>query len=84
MSKSKNHTNHNQNKKAHKNGIHRVKSQKYRSLKGVSSLCVYTQDTHTHHPTHSRAGVSLQGAPQARLSGRQGSYRRAAGVVAAK
>ena len=35
MAKSKNHTNHNQNKKAHKNGIHKVKRQRYTSLKGV-------------------------------------------------
>lgn len=35
MAKSKNHTNHNQNKKAHKNGIHRPKSCRYPSLKGV-------------------------------------------------
>ena len=35
MAKSKNHTNHNQNKKAHRNGIKRVKSQRYPSTKGV-------------------------------------------------
>jgi len=35
MAKSKNHTNHNQNKKQHRNGIHRPKSQRYPSLKGV-------------------------------------------------
>ncbi|KAI8613531.1 ribosomal L29e protein family-domain-containing protein [Chytriomyces sp. MP71] len=33
--KSKNHTNHNQNKKAHKNGIRKPKTNKYPSLKGV-------------------------------------------------
>lgn len=31
MAKSKNHTNHNQIKKAHRNGIKRVKTHKYRS-----------------------------------------------------
>mmetsp|Transcript_49207 Transcript_49207/g.100476 ORF Transcript_49207/g.100476 Transcript_49207/m.100476 type:complete len:210 (+) Transcript_49207:174-803(+) len=31
--KSKNHTNHNQNKKAHKNGIKRVKTHRYSSMK---------------------------------------------------
>ena len=36
MAKSKNHTNHNQNKKAHRNGIKKPKSNKYPSLKGVS------------------------------------------------
>ncbi|ORY50756.1 large subunit ribosomal protein 29, partial [Rhizoclosmatium globosum] len=33
--KSKNHTNHNQNKKAHKNGIKKPKTNRYPSLKGV-------------------------------------------------
>ncbi|KAK9238736.1 ribosomal L29e protein family-domain-containing protein [Lipomyces kononenkoae] len=35
MSKSKNHTNHNQNKKAHRNGIKKPKTSRYPSLKGV-------------------------------------------------
>ena len=35
MAKSKNHTNHNQNKKAHRNGIRRPKSNKHASMKGV-------------------------------------------------
>ena len=35
MSKSKNHTNHNQNKKAHRNGIKKVKTGRYMSMKGV-------------------------------------------------
>ncbi|KAH9441345.1 hypothetical protein Pst134EA_029358 [Puccinia striiformis f. sp. tritici] len=35
MAKSKNHTNHNQNKKAHRNGIHRPLRCRYPSLKGV-------------------------------------------------
>ncbi|OAV91327.1 60S ribosomal protein L29 [Puccinia triticina 1-1 BBBD Race 1] len=35
MAKSKNHTNHNQNKKAHKNGIKRPLRCRYPSLKGV-------------------------------------------------
>lgn len=34
-SKSKNHTNHNQNKKAHRNGIKKPKTQKHPSMKGV-------------------------------------------------
>ncbi|KAI5905259.1 60S ribosomal protein L29 [Candida parapsilosis] len=33
----KNHTNHNQNKKAHKNGIKKPKTYKYPSLKGVDA-----------------------------------------------
>ncbi|KAE8541693.1 hypothetical protein D1P53_001864 [Cryptococcus gattii VGV] len=35
MAKSKNHTAHNQNKKAHRNKIQRPKTNKYHSLKGV-------------------------------------------------
>ncbi|WOO86134.1 60S ribosomal protein L29 [Vanrija pseudolonga] len=35
MAKSKNHTAHNQTKKAHRNGITKVQTQKYKSLKGV-------------------------------------------------
>lgn len=37
MAKSKNHTNHNQNKKAHKNGIKKPKTHRYRSLKNVDA-----------------------------------------------
>ncbi|PVU90108.1 hypothetical protein BB559_004788 [Furculomyces boomerangus] len=35
MAKSKNHTNHNQNSKAHRNGIRRPTKQRYLSLRGV-------------------------------------------------
>jgi large subunit ribosomal protein L29e len=35
MAKSKNHTNHNQNRKAHRNGIAKPKRQRYASLQGV-------------------------------------------------
>lgn len=35
MAKSKNHTNHNQNKKAHRRGIQKPKRQRYASLKAV-------------------------------------------------
>ncbi|BFZ08541.1 hypothetical protein BsWGS_11580 [Bradybaena similaris] len=35
MAKSKNHTNHNQNSKNHRNGIHKPKSNRYPSMKGV-------------------------------------------------
>ena len=37
MAKSKNHTNHNQNRKAHRNGIQRPKRQRYASLQGVDA-----------------------------------------------
>jgi hypothetical protein len=36
MAKSKNHTAHNQSKKAHRNGIKRPQKHKYISTKGVS------------------------------------------------
>jgi large subunit ribosomal protein L29e len=35
MAKSKNHTAHNQSYKAHRNGIKKVKKQKYTSRKGM-------------------------------------------------
>lgn len=35
MAKSKNHTNHNQSKKNHKNGIKKAKVYRHPSLKGV-------------------------------------------------
>ncbi|SCU97720.1 LADA_0H07866g1_1 [Lachancea dasiensis] len=37
MSKSKNHTAHNQTRKAHRNGIKKPKTYKYPSLKGVDA-----------------------------------------------
>jgi len=37
MAKSKNHTAHNQTRKAHRNGITRPKRQRYASLKGVDA-----------------------------------------------
>ncbi|KAG9337042.1 hypothetical protein JZ751_029809 [Albula glossodonta] len=36
MAKSKNHTTHNQSRKAHRNGIKKPRSHRYESLKGVS------------------------------------------------
>ncbi|BAM79276.1 60S ribosomal protein L29 [Cyanidioschyzon merolae strain 10D] len=35
MAKSKNHTNHNQSRKAHRNGIKRPRSHRYASTKGM-------------------------------------------------
>ncbi|GAB1519593.1 ribosomal L29e protein family [Rhizoctonia solani] len=37
MAKSKNHTNHNQNKKAHRNGIKKPKTHYAGSMKGVDA-----------------------------------------------
>lgn len=41
MAKSKNHTNHNQNKKAHRNGLKKVKSGRFSSMKGVRKNFLY-------------------------------------------
>lgn len=38
MSKSKNHTNHNQTKKQHRNGIHKPARHPFRSTKGVRAF----------------------------------------------
>merc|ERR1719446_1866230 len=43
MAKSKNHTNNNQNKKAHKNGIKRSRRPKQMSFKGVDSKFLRNQ-----------------------------------------
>ncbi|KAI8601153.1 ribosomal L29e protein family-domain-containing protein, partial [Dissophora ornata] len=43
LSKSKNHTNHNHNKKAHRNGIKKVKTQRHPSLKGVCPKSIRNQ-----------------------------------------
>eukprot|EP00926_Amoebophrya_sp_RCC4398_P022276 GSA120T00024482001.1 len=37
MAKSKNHTNHNQGRKAHRNGIKKTRTPKKMSTKGISS-----------------------------------------------
>ncbi|XP_074598057.1 ribosomal protein L29 [Brevipalpus obovatus] len=37
MAKSKNHTNHNQNRKDHRNGIHKPKRFRKESMKGVDA-----------------------------------------------
>ncbi|CAJ0759047.1 13941_t:CDS:2 [Entrophospora sp. SA101] len=43
MAKSKNHTNHNQNRKAHRNGIKKPKTYRYPSLKGVDPKFISNQ-----------------------------------------
>ncbi|KAF7727466.1 60S ribosomal protein L29 [Apophysomyces ossiformis] len=43
MAKSKNHTNHNQNRKAHRNGIKKPLRQKYPSNKGVDAKFLRNQ-----------------------------------------
>lgn len=42
MSKSKNHTNHNQNKKNHKNGIKKPQSHRHKPMMGVSACSLVT------------------------------------------
>ena len=39
MAKSKNHTNHNQNKKAHRNGIKKLLRHRFQSTRGVRMQC---------------------------------------------
>lgn len=46
MAKSKNHTNHNQNKKNHRNGIKKPKSHRYPSLRGVPPTTASTPPNH--------------------------------------
>ncbi|CAO3689812.1 unnamed protein product [Rhizopus microsporus] len=43
MAKSKNHTNHNQNKKAHRNGIKKPVIHKYRSQKSLDAKFLRNQ-----------------------------------------
>ena len=45
MAKSKNHTNHNQGHKNHRNGIFKPKQEKYISLKGVINSFIYKIDS---------------------------------------
>lgn len=51
MAKSKNHTAHNQSKKAHRNGIKGPKKHKYHSRKGVS-LPLLVISAYAHHLMH--------------------------------
>lgn len=44
MAKSKNHTNHNQTKKAHRNGIKKPATNKYPNLRGVSEYDEFIAD----------------------------------------
>lgn len=50
MSKSKNHTNHNQIRKAHRNGIKKPKTNRYPSTKGVDPKFKRNQK-HAQHGT---------------------------------
>jgi len=54
MAKSKNHTNHNQNKKAHRNGIRKPKDHRYKSTKGMDPKFLRNQviDAHDGASSH--------------------------------
>ena len=54
MAKSKNHTNHNQNAKAHKNGIKKPKAGLKRSLKGMDPKFLRNQRYCKKHQTGGR------------------------------
>ncbi|XP_042160784.1 60S ribosomal protein L29-like [Oncorhynchus tshawytscha] len=43
MAKSKNHTTHNQSRKAHRNGIKKPRPDRYESMKGVGNCKVSNQ-----------------------------------------
>ncbi|PAA46865.1 hypothetical protein BOX15_Mlig026560g2 [Macrostomum lignano] len=57
MAKSKNHTNHNQNRKHHRNGIYRPKKQRYPSLKGVDPKFLRNMRFAKKHNKNSSAGA---------------------------
>uniref|UniRef100_A0AAZ3PGR0 60S ribosomal protein L29 n=1 Tax=Oncorhynchus tshawytscha TaxID=74940 RepID=A0AAZ3PGR0_ONCTS len=44
MAKSKNHTTHNQSRKAHRNGIKKPRPDRYESMKGVGNCKVFMKN----------------------------------------
>ncbi|CAF1094452.1 unnamed protein product [Rotaria sordida] len=71
MAKSKNHTNHNQNRKDHRNGIKRPKSQRFPSLTGVDPKYVRNLKFTKHHNHVARK--NLLKSRKAKLAGVEGS-----------
>nr|AFK37864.1 unknown [Lotus japonicus] len=71
MAKSKNHTNHNQNRKDHRNGIKRPQSQRFPSLTGVDPKYVRNLKFTKHHNRVARK--NLLKARQAKLAGESGA-----------
>jgi len=71
MAKSKNHTNHNQNNKDHRNGIKRPQSQRFPSLKGVDPKYVRNLKFTKRHNRVARK--NLLKVRTAKLAGPQGS-----------
>jgi len=71
MAKSKNHTNHNQNRKDHRNGIKRPQSQRFPSLSGVDPKYVRNLKFTKHHNHVARK--NLRKARKAKLAGGEGT-----------
>jgi large subunit ribosomal protein L29e len=71
MAKSKNHTNHNQNRKDHRNGIKRPQSQRFPSLSGVDPKYVRNLKFTKHHNHVARK--NLRKARKVKLAGGEGS-----------
>jgi len=71
MAKSKNHTNHNQNRKDHRNGIKRPQSQRFPSLSGVDPKYVRNLKFTKHHNHVARK--NLLKVRKAKLAGGEGS-----------
>ena len=71
MAKSKNHTNHNQNRKDHRNGIKRPQSQRFPSLTGVDPKYVRNLKFTKHHNHVARK--NLLKARKAKIASGQGS-----------
>lgn len=57
MAKSKNHTNHNQTSKAHRNGIKKERRQRYASLKGVDPKYLRNRRRAIKHMIEKRKGA---------------------------
>ena len=71
MAKSKNHTNHNQNRKDHRNGIKRPKSQRFPSLTGVDPKYVRNLKFTKHHNHVARK--NLRKSLKVKLASAEGS-----------
>ncbi|CAF0802505.1 unnamed protein product [Adineta steineri] len=86
MAKSKNHTNHNQNKKDHRNGIKRPQSQRFPSLTGVDPKYVRNLKFTKHHNRVARK--NLLKARKVKIAGGQSTagkvVKRVARVVEPK
>ncbi|KAJ7591220.1 ribosomal L29e protein family-domain-containing protein [Mycena floridula] len=60
MAKSKNHTAHNQTRKAHRNGIKRAQTNRTRSLKGVDAK--FRRNARHAHAGSIKARVAMKAA----------------------